>query len=117
MSEGELSNRAIRMEEIDDLVVKMLDVEEMNADFPDIWRGMTDDELRKNMTKIAEWKWLRIKKQAVYNIVAFTKDWKFKGYVDPSIRDNVLWIRIEDAMQFRKDNKPKDEFWLIKVVE
>ena len=34
MSEGELSKRAIRMEEIDDLVVKMLDVEKMKADYP-----------------------------------------------------------------------------------
>ena len=32
--EGLLSKRAIRMGEIDDLVVKMLDVEEAKADFP-----------------------------------------------------------------------------------
>ena len=50
-----------------------------------------------------------------YRVVAFTKDWNFKGYIDPSLRDNVSWIRLEDAVLFIEQNKPKDEYWLIMI--
>ena len=43
---GELSKRAIRMEEIDDLVVKMLDVEEAKASFP-TFRRINDKDYEK----------------------------------------------------------------------
>lgn len=52
-----------------------------------------------------------------YKIVAFTKDWKFKGYVDPSLRDDVAWICIADAISYILINKPKDEYWLIMVFK
>jgi len=51
-----------------------------------------------------------------YKIVAFDSKWKWKGYVDPSIRDDVFYIRIEDAISFIHNCKPKDEHWLIEVV-
>jgi len=54
----------------------------------------------------------------MFRIVAFTKKWKFKGYVDPSIRDSVSYIQVEDAISFiRTAHKPKGERWLIEVEE
>ena len=50
-----------------------------------------------------------------FRIAAFIDKWKFKGYVDPSLRDSVSWRYIDDAIRFIKDNKPKDEVWLIEV--
>jgi len=53
----------------------------------------------------------------LYRIIAFDKNWKYKGMVDPSIRDNVDWIRIEDAISFIENNKPESEYWLIKLIK
>jgi hypothetical protein len=50
-----------------------------------------------------------------YRVVAFDKDWKFKGYIDPSIRDDVVWIRAEDAFNYIRTNKPEDEHWLVEA--
>jgi hypothetical protein len=52
-----------------------------------------------------------------YNIVAFTSDWKYKGIVDPSLRNNVKWIAVSSALDFIRFNKPKDEHWLIEIEE
>ena len=32
-------------------------VGEAKKEFPDIWQGMTEKELRKRMNEIVEWKW------------------------------------------------------------
>ena len=70
MSEGELSKRAIRMEEIDDLVVKMLDVEEAKASFPSILYPETLPHKGKepwcNPEEAAKWfeRWFGTEKKA-----------------------------------------------------
>jgi len=52
-----------------------------------------------------------------YDIVAFDKDWLFKGHIDPSGRsESLLWIHFKSALAFIKANKPKDEHWLIEVI-
>jgi hypothetical protein len=50
-------------------------------------------------------------------IVAFDEKWKRKAIVDPSLRDDIIWIRSEDALNFIKANKPKNEHWLIQIAE
>ena len=76
--EGELSKRAIRMEEIDDLVVKMLDVEEMKAKFPTYEKvaafreehfliDQSMDSLFLSILLEWAWKWLHV------NIFTFDK--------------------------------------------
>lgn len=50
-----------------------------------------------------------------FDIIAFTKDWKWKGRVEPA--KNVGWIRAESAFDFIKNNKPEGEYWLVKIVE
>ena len=32
-------------------------VEEMKADFPDIWYGMKVKEIREKMSQVVDWKW------------------------------------------------------------
>jgi hypothetical protein len=52
----------------------------------------------------------------MFDIQAFTETWEYKGKVDPSLRDNVVWGKIDDALAFIKHNKPNGEHWLIQPL-
>jgi len=54
-----------------------------------------------------------------FRVVAFTREWKFKGYVNPTLQNDysVWFIHVEEVVQFIKDKRPEGEVWLIEIKE